>query len=120
MFMLRVGLKRKRVLGLPRSLRGLGSHDEEEVGGHWETGFYEIRRPISDNSFVILIDLCGVLAVRCSSRGPVLSLVVCHSRKIDEVASGVRHVSGGVTSSVQILDIWLAKRASIPYPVSRC
>ncbi|GFX52768.1 hypothetical protein TNCV_3719581 [Trichonephila clavipes] len=40
-----------------------------------------------------------VLTVRCSSRGAVLSLVVCHSMKIDDVASGVRRLSGGVTSS---------------------
>ncbi|GFV39760.1 hypothetical protein TNCV_869351 [Trichonephila clavipes] len=51
------------------------------------------------SSFVVLNDFYGVLAVRCSSRGAVLSLVVCHSMKIDEVASGVGRVSGGVTSS---------------------
>ncbi|GFU02331.1 hypothetical protein TNCV_1238381 [Trichonephila clavipes] len=54
---------------------------------------------VIQNLFVVLIDLYGVLVVRCSSRGAVLALVVCHSRKIDEVASGVRRVSGGVTSS---------------------
>ncbi|GFX84189.1 hypothetical protein TNCV_928001 [Trichonephila clavipes] len=44
------------------------------------------------NLSVTLSDLCGVLAVRCSLRGAVLSLVVCLSRKIYEVASGVRRV----------------------------
>ncbi|GFU99056.1 hypothetical protein TNCV_2269091 [Trichonephila clavipes] len=39
------------------------------------------------------------MTVRCRSQGAVLSLVVCQGRKIDGVASEVRHVSEEVTSS---------------------
>ncbi|GFT87458.1 hypothetical protein TNCV_641691 [Trichonephila clavipes] len=41
-----------------------------------------------------------LLSIRCSSQGAVLSLAVCRrSMVIDGVASGVKRLSGGVTSS---------------------
>ncbi|GFV16071.1 hypothetical protein TNCV_808501 [Trichonephila clavipes] len=73
--------------------------DSEEVGGLWETGFYEIRRPISEVFESLNVVITGVLTVRCSSQGAVLLAVCRRSMVIDGVASGVKRLSGGVTSS---------------------